>query len=348
MADAADPFHFNGPNREEELETASEQQETEDDDEEDSIDYEEEEDDIEDLIPVVESPLTVSDEEEEDQEEEDDEEDLLLAMESPLRVSDSGSVNIGDGERRRVVDERGKSCSLSDQWNRSDIDGLFCSICMDAWTNNGDHHISCLPCGHIYGLSCIKKWLQRCRSSGKCPQCNQKCSLKDVRKLFASRIVAVDEESQKKIQSLEAKCSFFEKKGADWRKKEAEWQKREAELHLEFQKLEKRTVFLEFLFGDKHSMHSGFAVKAGDCQGQSVSGPVVGSKFCTEGSSCISKIEERFDDLHHIFVAHKVELEKMRSEIQKILEKQEVLNTQASEILTLVHHRFSSGPSNQS
>ncbi|KAH7553530.1 hypothetical protein JRO89_XS12G0022700 [Xanthoceras sorbifolium] len=314
-------------------------------------------------------------------------------MESPLRVSDSGPVNIGDGERRRVVDERGKSCSLSDQWNRSDIDGLFCSICMDAWTNNGDHHISCLPCGHIYGLSCIKKWLQRCRSSGKCPQCNQKCSLKDVRKLFASRIVAVDEESQKKIQSLEAKCSFFEKKvglftgyigsdGADWRKKEAEWQKREAELHLEFQKLEKRTVFLEFLFGDKHSMHSGFAVKAGDCQGQSVSGPVVGSKFCTEGSSCISKIEvlvimlmklgpslrssdwldfsviaklpgqslidERFDDLHHIFVAHKVELEKMRSEIQKILEKQEVLNTQASEILTLVHHRFSSGPSNQS
>lgn len=27
------------------------------------------------------------------------------------------------------------------EWNRSEIDGLFCSICMEAWTNDGDHQI---------------------------------------------------------------------------------------------------------------------------------------------------------------------------------------------------------------
>ncbi|KAI9153911.1 hypothetical protein LWI28_018330 [Acer negundo] len=201
MADP-NPSHFN-----EELETANEPLIAEEDD-----NYEEEDDTEDDYEEEDDEENWVSDEEEEEEDDEDDEEEFPLAVESPPRVPDSGPVSIGDGEMRRV-DEGEESCLLSGQWNRSEIDGLFCSICMDAWTNKGDHHISCLPCGHIYGLSCIKKWLQRCRSPGKCPQCNQKCSLKDVRKLFASRIVAVDEESQKRIRSLEAKCASFEKKG---------------------------------------------------------------------------------------------------------------------------------------
>ncbi|KAM1784724.1 hypothetical protein ACFX12_037714 [Malus domestica] len=36
------------------------------------------------------------------------------------------------------------------------MDGLFCSIFLDPWTNDGDHHISCLPCGHLFSMSCIK------------------------------------------------------------------------------------------------------------------------------------------------------------------------------------------------
>ncbi|KAK3226602.1 hypothetical protein Dsin_006464 [Dipteronia sinensis] len=138
-------------------------------------------------------------------------------------------------------------CSQGSQWNRSEIDGLFCPICMDAWTDNGDHHISCLPCGHIYGFSCIEKWFQQRRSSGKCPQCNRKCSLKDVRKLFASRVIAVDEESQKRIQFLEAKCAYLEKKGAscDRCEKQAEWRKRETELDLKIQHLEKECSTLK-------------------------------------------------------------------------------------------------------
>ncbi|PWA89436.1 Zinc finger, RING/FYVE/PHD-type [Artemisia annua] len=44
-----------------------------------------------------------------------------------------------------------------------------------------------LPCGHMYGSSCINKWLQQSsRSSRKCPQCNTLCKLKDVRPLQAT------------------------------------------------------------------------------------------------------------------------------------------------------------------
>uniref|UniRef100_A0A0R0KRF6 RING-type domain-containing protein n=1 Tax=Glycine max TaxID=3847 RepID=A0A0R0KRF6_SOYBN len=139
-----------------------------------------------------------------------------------------------DGSNKRCRTELESEASRS-----KDIDHLLCPICMDVWTSSGDHHICCLPCGHMYGLSCIKKWLQQHRNSNKCPQCNRNCSIKDVRKLYASPGVAVDEESLKRIRSLEAKCTALESKDNDWRKKEAEWQKREAALHLQVEKLTK-------------------------------------------------------------------------------------------------------------
>ncbi|GKE82037.1 zinc finger, RING/FYVE/PHD-type containing protein, partial [Tanacetum coccineum] len=48
----------------------------------------------------------------------------------------------------------------------------------------------CLPCGHMYGLSCIKKRLLQSSSWGKCPQCSTFCSYTDVILLYASRICA--------------------------------------------------------------------------------------------------------------------------------------------------------------
>ncbi|KAK4833512.1 hypothetical protein QYF36_006291 [Acer negundo] len=291
MANPEPSYHFNEPLRQEEeeeaqqpeLETAANAQLL---DEEDDSEYDDDE--------------TTEYEEEDDEEEEDGGGgELIRVAESPPRVSDFVQRSVGDGEKRRRVErEGGESCSLSgecsqgSQWNRSEIDGLFCPICMDVWTNNGDHHISCLPCGHIYGFACIKRWLQQGRSSGKCPQCNRKCSLKDVRKLFASRIVAIDEESQKRMRSLEAKCASLEKKGADWCKKEAEWQKREAKLNRKVQQLEERTVFLEHLLGDRKSRQSGFVADVGGFQGQSVSGSNFSSNFRREGSSIFILQEE--------------------------------------------------------
>ncbi|CAI9097954.1 OLC1v1034481C1 [Oldenlandia corymbosa var. corymbosa] len=138
-------------------------------------------------------------------------------------------------------------------WSRGEIDGLFCPICMEGWTTGGDHQVCCIPCGHIYGMSCIKKWLHQLGNRGKCPQCNRKCKLKDIRPLYASRIVAVDQELQKQLRSLESKCASLEEKDADWSRKEKEWKKREHDLHVQVKDLTERTTYLEKSLNDARS-----------------------------------------------------------------------------------------------
>ncbi|PWA71340.1 Zinc finger, RING/FYVE/PHD-type [Artemisia annua] len=75
---------------------------------------------------------------------------------------------------------------VNNELNESRIVGCSCPICYDACTTEGNHQICNLPCGHVYGLSCIKKWLQLNQSSKKCPQCKRSCTLEDVRKLYVT------------------------------------------------------------------------------------------------------------------------------------------------------------------
>ncbi|XP_015581127.1 E3 ubiquitin-protein ligase RFWD3 isoform X2 [Ricinus communis] len=94
-------------------------------------------------------------------------------------------------------------------------DGLCCSICLEPWNSQGDHQVSCLPCGHVYGFSCISRWLQVRLNSGKCPQCNAKCTVQNVRKLYASPVAAVNGDQHKKVQSLEAEIGSLKKQRLD-------------------------------------------------------------------------------------------------------------------------------------
>ncbi|XP_052174977.1 uncharacterized protein LOC127789921 isoform X2 [Diospyros lotus] len=250
------------------------------------------------------------DDDDEDYEEEadyeDEEEGFVLAVESS-RVSYGGPPEssqeavIGhtrenaveedeDSTRRREGGEASSSQGgdKGGEWSRGDVDGLFCPICMEAWSNGGDHQVCCLPCGHLYGVSCIKRWLQQRKNSGKCPQCNRKCTLKDVRVIYASQIVVVDQELQKKVKSLEAKCASFEKKDSDWHKKEVEWQRREADLHLQVHQLTERTSHLEHLLRDTGSRSSRFPSASDICQEQATFGH--NHKFEADGrgsSSCL-------------------------------------------------------------
>jgi E3 ubiquitin-protein ligase RFWD3 len=50
-------------------------------------------------------------------------------------------------------------------------DAESCSICFEAYTTEGEHTLSCLKCGHVFGRSCIDKWL---KSHSQCPLCNQR------------------------------------------------------------------------------------------------------------------------------------------------------------------------------
>ncbi|KAK7337110.1 hypothetical protein VNO77_17669 [Canavalia gladiata] len=263
------------------------------DDEEDEDEDEEEDEEDEDYVPVAPSPPSAS----------------RVAPRSPTSneviVIPDGSQNCAEeeGNKRRRTEGGEASCSFAigstdgsqgNEWNRTDTDGLVCPICMDVWTNNGEHHICCLPCGHIYGMSCIKRWLQQRKNSGKCPQCNRKCSLKDVRKLYASRVVAVDEESQKRICSLEAKCAVLESKDSDWSKKEAGWQKREAALRLQIQKFTERNSCLEQLLLDMQSRQSNLQNGSVNSQWRCESGNNFGPKYNGKGSFCNFEMQKVF------------------------------------------------------
>ena len=87
-----------------------------------------------------------------DYDEEDEDEESVPAVEPPRvshhapRVCTSNSAVI----KRRRTEGGEASCSFANgsmsqesEWNLTDVDGLACPICMDAWTNNGEHHICC-------------------------------------------------------------------------------------------------------------------------------------------------------------------------------------------------------------
>ncbi|CAH1452057.1 unnamed protein product [Lactuca virosa] len=205
---------FEDEDDEEEEEEYEEDEVEEDDDDYEQLEYEDEEDDYEEE--------EYQDEEDYEEEEEyEDEEELIPAQITASTVSSSiadggtlqGAVtmleNSNSCEEKPGNQENSEGDGRKESLNRGEIDGLFCPICFQPWTSSVEHQISCLPCGHIYGFSCIKTWIQQ---SPKCPQCKKLCTLKDVRVLYASRLCVVDEKLQKRVQLLEAECAYLKQK----------------------------------------------------------------------------------------------------------------------------------------
>lgn len=40
-----------------------------------------------------------------------------------------------------------------------DDDGQTCPVCLDSWELTGDHRLISLKCGHLFGDSCIRRYL---------------------------------------------------------------------------------------------------------------------------------------------------------------------------------------------
>lgn len=83
-------------------------------------------------------------------------------------------------------------------------DGLTCPICLDSWEMSGDHRLVSLRCGHLFGESCIRRWLnesQRQSSVKVCPQCKTKATFRDIRHLYAKRIQMVDTEIREQLET---------------------------------------------------------------------------------------------------------------------------------------------------
>ncbi|XP_077978822.1 E3 ubiquitin-protein ligase rfwd3.L-like [Glandiceps talaboti] len=83
-----------------------------------------------------------------------------------------------------------------------DDESECCSICFDSWTNSGAHRLASLKCGHLFGQSCIEKWLKG--HGGKCPQCNAKAKKSEIRVIYAKAVRALDTtERDRALKELE-------------------------------------------------------------------------------------------------------------------------------------------------
>ncbi|KAG6923404.1 ring finger and WD repeat domain 3 [Chelydra serpentina] len=78
-------------------------------------------------------------------------------------------------------------------------EGDTCAICFEQWTNAGEHRLSALRCGHLFGYTCIVRWLKG--QAGKCPQCNKKAKRSDVVVLYARTLKALDTSEQERMKS---------------------------------------------------------------------------------------------------------------------------------------------------
>ncbi|KAG2406085.1 uncharacterized protein HKW66_Vig0053400 [Vigna angularis] len=224
------------------------------------------------------------DEETEGEDEDEDDEEYVpgvatprVSHDTPPSVSSDNVIVIPDetqdcvGEernKRRRFERGGASCSFatgssngSQESDHTNIDVVFLV----------DTYMACLASKDGF-------------NNAKVPA--RKCTLKDVRKLFASRVVAVEEESQKRIQSLEAKCAALDSKVSDWCKKEEGWKLREVTLHSQVQTLTQRNTYLEQLLLDMQSRESASISHNGSSQGRCESEHNMGPKYCGKGSIC--------------------------------------------------------------
>lgn len=86
---------------------------------------------------------------------------------------------------------------------QSDDDaGTTCTVCFDQWTIGTDHRICALKCGHLYGRSCIERWIKDQGTSAKCPNCNKPARKADIRDLWCKTIKASDSTELNELKSL--------------------------------------------------------------------------------------------------------------------------------------------------
>ncbi|KAM8947798.1 E3 ubiquitin-protein ligase RFWD3 [Pelodytes ibericus] len=89
-------------------------------------------------------------------------------------------------------------------------EGDTCAICFEPWTNAGQHRLSALRCGHLFGFTCIERWLKG--GATKCPQCNKKARRSDIVVLYARTLKALDTSEQERLKSSLEKEQMMRRK----------------------------------------------------------------------------------------------------------------------------------------
>ncbi|GAB6032739.1 RING finger and WD repeat domain-containing protein 3 [Chamberlinius hualienensis] len=127
-----------------------------------------------------------------------------LALESLLN-SEGPLVTIS-----RLCDkvDVGVNTSPKNDRDRSDDDleeSMCCPICLEEWDNSSEHRVVSLKCGHLFGRSCIERWL---KGNPCCPQCKTKSRRSEIRKIFGRTVRVKDtSERDRALQDLERERS---------------------------------------------------------------------------------------------------------------------------------------------
>jgi len=139
----------------------------------------------------------------------------------PLEISDNESEEENEIENDKEVFIENKIIenvknehisSTKRKWDEANA----CPICLSPWSSTGNHQIASLKCGHLFGYSCIVKWLKKkTTKDSRCPCCNSHAIVRNVRKLYACNIKVEDNSQYESIKKekikMENDCEILEK-----------------------------------------------------------------------------------------------------------------------------------------
>ncbi|XP_074170675.1 E3 ubiquitin-protein ligase RFWD3 isoform X4 [Rhinolophus sinicus] len=123
----------------------------------------------------------------------------VILEEQPGGISAEQEVICIGGKETPPKQSSQKSSPLLPSASTDEEEGDTCTICLEQWTNAGDHRLSALRCGHLFGYKCISKWLKG--QARKCPQCNKKAKHSDIVVLYARTLRALDTSEHEHMKS---------------------------------------------------------------------------------------------------------------------------------------------------
>ncbi|XP_004600932.1 E3 ubiquitin-protein ligase RFWD3 isoform X1 [Sorex araneus] len=171
------------------------------------------------LDPVnpISEEVEVSDSSESDSSSDSEEVDVqpeepgAVSEDQPGGISaDQDVIYVGGGKSLPKQQSPQKSNPLMSSASVDEDEGDTCTICLEQWTNAGDHRLSALRCGHLFGYRCISKWLKG--QARKCPQCNKKAKHGDIVVLYARSLKALDTSEHERMKSSLEKEQMLRKK----------------------------------------------------------------------------------------------------------------------------------------
>ncbi|XP_038563020.1 LOW QUALITY PROTEIN: E3 ubiquitin-protein ligase RFWD3 [Micropterus salmoides] len=141
---------------------------------------------------------------------------LSIQLAQPQEAGPTDSSSAADGERTEAQKQDVQPVPMTSASVQSsqgeEGEGDICTICFEAWTTAGEHRLSALRCGHLFGFTCIQRWLKAQGPAAKCPQCNKKAKRSDIVLLYAPKLRALDNSEQEILKkSLEQEQSLRRK-----------------------------------------------------------------------------------------------------------------------------------------